>query len=255
MPSERDKMAVLIYFCTMWKLQLASRVSKYFQLFFSFFPTTATHNLEKFKALRIIFHNLALDRIEGPYVEFGVAHGNSLYGALLANSKTSFKPLGINLIGRRFIGFDTFEQFTSTLPEDNHSVWSGNKFSATFESVTRRFRKYQNVSLYKIDATLLEDNSNSGTHVDSVIHEEMVAVVLFDMDLMGPTYSALNWIEPKINLGTILIFDEYFGFRGDSTLGEAGAFSQFLTKHKNLEVRELLKYGSGGVVFQVSQSR
>ena len=72
-------------------LSVISYFSKHLQGVISLFPTTATHNLEKFKAFRIIFHNLALDCVLGPYLEFGVAYGNSMRGALIANRNTRFK--------------------------------------------------------------------------------------------------------------------------------------------------------------------
>ena len=200
-------------------LSVISYFSKHLQGVISLFPTTATHNLEKFKAFRIIFHNLALDCVLGPYLEFGVAYGNSMRGALIANRNTRFKALGIGNLERRFLGFDTFSGFES---------------------------------LIQVDVSTLYKNSDAGLNLERLVREDMIAVALFDMDLMAPTYSALKWIEPKIKSGTILVFDEFFGFRGDSKLGEAGAFNRFLNEHEDIEVREVMKYGTGGVVFQVS---
>ena len=74
---------------------MLSKLSSLYQYFATFIPTTASHNMAKLSALRVVFHNLALDKIEGPYVEFGVAYGNSLKSAIRANKKTSFKTLGI----------------------------------------------------------------------------------------------------------------------------------------------------------------
>jgi hypothetical protein len=230
-----------------------SKISSIYQYFVTLFPTTASHNIAKLNALRVIFHNLALDKVEGPYVEFGVAFGNSLNAALLANKKTAFKALGIPTIERKFFGFDTFKEFSSTSPEDEHKTWSGSLFSTNVKNVEKRFSKRKNVILLQTDVCSLATTTVDSLKLNNVILDQKVAVVMFDMDLKAPTLSALIWIEPKLMPGSILIFDEFFGFAGDSTLGEAGAFAEFSEKYSDIVFREVMRYGTGGVVFQVSQ--
>jgi hypothetical protein len=230
-----------------------SKFSSIYQFFVTLFPTTASHNIAKLNALRVIFHNLALDKVEGPYVEFGVAFGNSLNAAFLANKKTAFKALDIPTIERKFFGFDTFKEFSSTSPEDEHETWSGSLFSDNIKNVEKRFSKRKNVTLLQTDVCSLATTTVNSLKLNNVILDEKVAVVMFDMDLKAPTLSALIWIEPKLMPGSVLIFDEFFGFAGDSTLGEAGAFAEFTEKYSEIVFREVMRYGTGGVVFQVSQ--
>ena len=197
----------------------------------------------------MVFHTLALDNFEGAYVEFGVASGNSLQGALIAN-KTKFKSLNIKTIKRKFHGFDTFEKFTSKNDDDTHEIWSGDKFSFPYEEVKKRFINYQDVKLIKTDCSNLNHKEN-GLFLDEIIKED-IAIVLFDMDLKEPTLEALNWVKPKLKTGTILIFDELFGFLGQEELGENGALKEFREANKNIGFREFKKYGCGGVAFQIT---
>lgn len=209
--------------------------------------------MAKLSALRVVFHNLALDKVEGPYIEFGVAYGNSLKSALMANKKTTFEILGIPRIQRRFLGFDTFEGFASHDKDDQHETWKGELFSSTLSQVSKRFKGNKNVSLYKVDLCLINDIQNrSKFNIQELIPEQSVAVVLLDMDLKAPTLEALYWIEPKLVPGSVIIFDEFFGFAGNLSLGEAGAFYEFSEKFPDISFREVMRYGTGGVVFQIS---
>jgi hypothetical protein len=47
--------------------------------------------------------------------------------------------------------------------------------------------------------------------------------------------------------------DDYFSYKGDPDKGVAGAFAEFLKKNQNIEVRQLLTYGYGGVAYIVSR--
>jgi hypothetical protein len=232
---------------------MISKLSSFYQYFATIIPTTASHNIAKLNTLRIVFHNLALDKIEGPYVEFGVAYGNSLKSAIRANKKTSFKVLGISSLERRFLGFDTFEGFASHDLSDQHETWKGNLFSSTLAQVRKRFRRNKNVSLYKVDVCRINETQNRGIFdIQELVTEKSVAVVLLDMDLKAPTLEALHWIEPKLGQGSVVIFDEFFGFAGSDLLGEAGAFGEFSRTFPEISFREVMRYGTGGVVFQIS---
>jgi hypothetical protein len=243
----RDKIGI------MTSTLILSKISTIYQYFATLIPTTVSHNIAKLNAFRVVFHNLALDKVEGPYIEFGVAYGNSLKSAIRANKKTSFKILGIPNLERRFLGFDTFEGFQSDDAGDLHDTWDGTLFSSTFVRVSKRFKKKDNVKLFKIDVCSINQSHNAvDFNVNELVTEESVAVVLFDMDLKAPTLEALYWIESKLARGSIVIFDEFFGFAGDESLGESGAFQQFSRAFPELRFREVMRYGTGGVVFQVS---
>jgi hypothetical protein len=109
------------------------------------------------------------------------------------------------------------------------------------------------VSLYKVDVCRINETQNRDIFdIQEVVTEKSVAVVLLDMDLKAPTLEALNWIEPKLGQGSVVIFDEFFGFAGSDLLGEAGAFREFSRTFPEISFREVMRYGTGGVVFQIS---
>lgn len=58
-------------------------------LFWQSIPIPVIHNLQKATMLKKVFWQQNVDAVQGDYLEFGVAHGNSMKSALLASQKTS----------------------------------------------------------------------------------------------------------------------------------------------------------------------
>lgn len=219
-------------------------------------PPPVIHNLAKARMLKMVFWHLAVDQTLGCYVEFGVASGNSMRAAEIAERRSHSYSLGIQRVRRLMYGFDTFRDFASTSREDLHPAWSGSKFTQSKEFVERRFQRHTaRVKLYALDMTAVTDPQGSPLiSVDAYIPDETIAVALFDMDLGEPTFRALQWIEPKIRSGSMLIFDEFLAFGGDPNLGESGALTRFLARHTDISLRQFGQYGDGGVVYQVTRS-
>jgi hypothetical protein len=212
-------------------------------------PGPVIHNLEKARALKKIFWHLNVDGILGDYIEFGVAHGHSMRSAEIAEKSSHSKSMGITRVPRQLFGFDTFEKFIGDPDLDNHPTWEGESFNVPYESVKRRFIKSKNVHLFKLDVnTLISDLNHT---FDKFGLKSKAAVILFDMDLYGPTKSALFWVSGIIQQGTFLVFDEFFAFGGDQKKGEARALKEFLEAHTEFTVREFANYGSGGKIFVV----
>lgn len=215
-------------------------------------PAPVVHNLAKSMALKMAFWHLAIDQVQGAYVEFGVASGNSMRSAEIAERKTHSKSLGVGRVNRELVGFDTFESFSSGSQADLHSTWQGDNFSVPISRVERRFKKAKGrVSFHAIDCSKLGGSSGTYGSIDRYVQSEKLALVLLDMDLGDPTEKALVWIESKVQTGTIIIFDEFFAFRSDPSLGEARAWSKFLERNPRFSARMVKTYGDGGAVFQI----
>lgn len=222
---------------------------------FSLISAPVFHNLDKSRMLRLVFWHLAIDQVVGCYVEFGVASGNSMRSAELAEQKSFSKSLGVSKVERRLFGFDTFDDFKSTQASDLHPTWNGSNFSVSMARVERRFRRIRNrVQFHKVDASVINDSMKFSPISELLASEEAIAIALFDMDLAEPTYQALLWIRPLLVSGTIIIFDEFLGYKGDGSLGESSAWTKFLAINPEISYREYLKYGDGGVAFQIKIS-
>jgi len=97
---------------------------------------------------------------------------------------------------------------------------------------------------------LIGENGKFADSIDLGVAEK-AAVILFDMDLYEPTFSALCWSRQLMQTGTFLLFDEFFAFGGDSNKGEARALREFLNLNPEVSVREYASYGAGGKIFIV----
>jgi hypothetical protein len=181
--------------------------------------------------------------------------GHSMRAAEIAERSSHLNSLGIQRMHRKLIGFDTFSQFLSDNPIDNHMTWSGTAFNIPLKKVEHRFRKDlgKRIFLNQQDATKLVDNQGKVL----LDHENFgldgpIALLLLDMDLYEPTIAALRWSRSRIQSGTIIFSDEYFAFGGRTDRGEALAIKEFLQENPEISLRQFGFYGAGGAVFIVS---
>lgn len=214
-------------------------------------PALVLHNLEKAHAIKKIFWHLSVDQFEGCYIEFGVAHGNSMRSAEIAERTSESKVIGVKRIPRQLFGFDTFEGFVSHTADDMHPIWEGTMYTAPLKDIQRRFRRSNNVQFIKMDVTKLVKTGGSVIEAEEFGITEKAAIILLDMDLYEPTLSALRWSRQLLQTGTFLLLDEYFSFGGDSNKGESRALNEFLDENPDIRVRDYSSYGAGGKIFVV----
>jgi O-methyltransferase len=215
-------------------------------------PAPVIHNLQKAQTIKLLFWHCAVDQLTGNYLEFGVAHGHSMKSAVLAERFSFSKAIGVKKINRNLIGFDTFEKFISTSDLDAHETWVGDLFNLPLEKIQKRFRRYENVSFIKCDASSLSSSPTEFVSQASLGINGYSMIILFDMDLYAPTLSALRWAKQTMQQGTFLMFDEFFSFAGDFDRGESLALKEFLDENPSIRVRDVMSYGSGGKVFVVA---
>ena len=108
-----------------------------------------------------------------------------------------------------------------------------------------RFSKYKNVSLIKgyFEETVKDKN------VYELFENEKGAIIFIDCDLMNPSIIALNFIKPILQIGSIIILDDYWSYKANPSLGVAGAFNKFLNDNENIKVKRYFDYGIGGTSF------
>jgi hypothetical protein len=218
-------------------------------------PAPVLHNLGKASMIKKCFWHLNVDSIRGDYVEFGVAMGHSMRSAEIAERSCHLPSLGIEYIPRKLIGFDTFSSFNSNEEIDNHPTWTGTNFNLELSKIRRRFKRDvdDRIFLNQCDAgELVDDLGNVKISHDSTGLEDKIALLLLDMDLYGPTLGALKWCRPRLQVGTIIMLDEFFAFAGRKDRGECLALTHFLEEYPEVELRHFNFYGSGGSVYIVS---
>jgi O-methyltransferase len=172
------------------------------------------------------------EAVAGDIIEFGVFTGVSL--ALLAKA-ASFDPKGLT---RRIAGFDSFEGLPGS--SEQHPRWQPGDCStnhvwhpllavgdAVTPDVTRELFR-----MCALNEPVLHVGPFERTLPAAFPSEyPRIALAHFDCDLYESTRDALQAIAPALQDGTLLLFDDWFHFRGNPSKGEARAFGEFLASH------------------------
>jgi hypothetical protein len=198
------------------------------------------HNIGKIKLIKNIMWLCELEKIEGSYFEFGVYNGTSLFAAMKCHLNLKSN------IERKFYGFDSFDDgFKYFVEEDRHNFFKEGDFISSYNRVKKRFSNFNNVRLIKgyFEETVKDKN------VNEMFDNEKCAIIFIDCDLMNPSIIALEFIKPILQIGSIIILDDYWSYKANPTLGVAGAFNKFLNDNENIKVRRYFDYGIGGTSF------
>jgi len=191
-------------------------------------------------ALKKCVHFIRHDRIHGDYLEFGVFNGFSLKH--MYDLSIEFKLDDVDL---RIFGFDSFEGF----PEN--------------ESTSLKFKKGDMCGDYNKTLNLFPKNDlNSKVNIiKGFFHETLTpklkteknitkaSIINIDCDIFESTLQALNFSTSLIQIGTLIILDDWFCFKGNSKSGEQGAFNLWSQLNSySFKWVEFLRYGVHGKI-------
>jgi len=172
------------------------------------------------------------ERVPGDVVEFGVYTGIAL--ALFAQGH-AFDPKGMT---RRFVGFDSFEGLPPSA--DQHARWQPRDCAMNHSwhpmiPIGAPVRPAVTLDLFAacgLEPPALHAGpftETIGRVVPSTYPE--IALVHFDCDLYESTRDALALAAPALQDGAMLMFDDWFHYRGNPRKGQARAFAEFLDHH------------------------
>src|SRR5262249_27118414 len=131
---------------------------------------------------------IGLCEVDGLYAEFGVWKGDSI---------NSFARL---LNGRRIYGFDSFVG----LQED----WPGLGWAKGYFSVEG------NLPVVAPNVSLIKGFFDETLPIFLQTHSGAFSFVHIDCDTYNATRTVLKLIRERLRVGSIILFDEYFGYRG-----------------------------------------
>jgi len=172
------------------------------------------------------------ERIPGDVLEFGVFTGLSL--AILSQGH-AFDPKGMD---RRFVGFDSFAGLPSSA--DAHARWQPADCATNHGWHPRlpfgaRVTPEVTRDLFAA-CELPEPELHVGAFVDTIARvvpsrHPAIALAHLDCDLYESTRDALEASAPALQDGAMLMFDDWFHYRGNPRKGQSRAFSEFLSAH------------------------
>jgi O-methyltransferase len=184
---------------------------------------------------------IAPEKVEGDYLEFGVFAGASfirsyhmikdvfkahqkLHAGRTEDDAAEIKRIWDNM---RFFAFDSFQG----LPEPNGvdketNSFATGKYTCTENSFHENLVK-AGVPLCKvvIIAGWFEETCTEETIKKFAMKK--ASIIHVDCDLYASARTALEFVKPLLTDGTIIIFDDWYCFRGNPNLGEQRAFNEW----------------------------
>lgn len=199
-------------------------------------------------ALEEIAEYLHYAQLAGDYCEFGVSGGHTFIIAheLVARA---FPEM-------RFHAFDSFEGLPRPQGIDVQGAYTGafheGQFACALEAFTDRLRSLripeQSVSVHKgwFNRTLEKDQPSAAIGT--------VAVAWVDCDLYESTVPVLGFLAPRLQSGSVIVFDDWGCYRNQPNSGQQQACREWLEANPQLSLNPLLSYGWTGRVFTVTVS-
>ena len=204
------------------------------------------------------------NQVPGDYLEFGVFQGESFAAAYHSITGLREKHGTRGFLGGsnspeyqkwhserpRFIAFDSFEGLPD-VENHRHVDYKAGSYCCAEDDFRR------NIQNRKVD---MKDVIIVKGFYDKTLNEvtrkkyslTKASMVMIDCDLYESTVPVLNFLTDIVQQGTILIFDDWFRFKGNPRLGEQGAFNEWVKRNPHLELIEYWREGPQAVSFLVN---
>ncbi len=232
----------------------------------------AEESFEKeLKPVDLAARYICSEDIPGDYLEFGVFKGSSFIEAYHKIEHSTKEWSNINrayqaysdhrkaedFFGRvarrsiRYFAFDSFDGLPEPKGADKgHPLFCKGRYDCS-ERNFRRNLKNNGVNIKKViivpgfyDKTLTEG-------VKKLNGINAASIVMVDCDLYESAKMALDFVTSLVNDGTIIIFDDWFSFKGKPDFGEQKACREWLDKNPGISLVQYARWGMGQVSFIV----
>ena len=159
---------------------------------------------------------------EGDYAEFGVFRGASFIASYhLAQLEKQE--------GMKFYAFDTFSGLPKPRSTDTNFTWEENDFSCSLEEFKKNLKK-KGVDMNKVICI-------KGKYEDTLKYQHnprKLSFIHIDCDYYSSSKDVFNYIGKYLQEGTIILFDDWYCFKGSREKGVQKAFNEFLEENKNI---------------------
>lgn len=227
----------------------------------------------QYKPIYLAAEFVFAENIEGDYLEFGVFKGHSFIEAYHACEEAKKKWSSKNFNEKAFQNKEIFyKNFQEILIKKNIRYFAFDSFEGLPEINTNdtkhsRFHKGRFASSKDF---FLENCKNNGVDIKKIVSIEgfyekslteavkqqnqidAASIVMIDCDLYSSTKAVLNFITPLLQIGTILIFDDWFAYKGSPKEGEQKATKEWLHLNPNITLAEYARFGASQKSFIVN---
>jgi O-methyltransferase len=197
--------------------------------------TYARHITEERKYLFLCIARFAnVNRpIEGYYMEFGCFEANTM--------RLAYDTFH-HLFDWHYVGFDSFEGLPEIEAIDRQDAWQKGKLKTAEQNFIQICRRHG------LPANRLR--TVKGFYADSLTEElardmlpRKAAVIYVDCDLYVSTVPVLSFVTVFLQVGTIIVFDDWNCFDADPDRGERKAWREFCDLHPHLRFEPFVQTG------------
>ena len=201
------------------------------------------------------------NQVPGDYIEFGVWNGYSFGVAYREIIRQRAQHLSLGYSSPeydswaarrpRFFAFDSFEGIPDDSGVERMVDYEAGSYAATEHDFTNSIKaKGVDLSDVVLVKGWYEDTCTAETKREHGL--DRVAVAFIDCDLYESTVPVLDFLTELVQQGTILIFDDWFRFRGDPHSGEQRACREWLERNPQIELIEFWRQAPQAVSFIVN---
>ncbi len=215
---------------------------------------------------------LAGNQVEGDALEFGVFRGASL-AAIYGELEAVFNVVGSDLMvseghhsaedqrvlrriwdGMRFFAFDSFQGLPTISGVDAGApLFRRGKYTCDLPQ-TLALLAAAGVPLAKVVEVPGWYDETCTPQTRERLGLQRASIVHIDCDLHSSAARALEFITPLLQQGTILIFDDWFHFRGDPNRGEQLAFREWSSRLPEWRFAEFGREGAFRLSFVATRA-
>jgi O-methyltransferase len=185
------------------------------------------------------------NRVTGSYLEFGVWRGSTF-----AQFYHTFRRHRLQL---PMYAFDSFQGLpepggADTLP--GYEPFQAGQFGCSVTDFMSELRgRWVPESAYTVVAGFYEDTLRPELY--DKVNLDRAALVWIDCVLYESARAALEFIRPLLQDGTLIMFNDFYRFKGHPELGERRAFTEFRANNPDVFVTDYAKFSSVGQTFLI----
>ena len=201
---------------------------------------------DRFDFMTKAFSAISVNGIEGDYLEFGVAHGKTIWAAWRASRAVGLSP--------HLWAFDSFQGLPDPTSDTDlhHPSWHKGRYAVGQERFT--------ANLTSMGVTENDFTAIPGFFSESLMRERRgglpskVAMAYVDCDMYSSTVEVLDYLREIVQTGTIVAFDDWFCWSPSGRSGEQVALEELIAAHPELQFNAYVPIGWHGMSFFVTRS-
>ena len=206
---------------------------------------------------------ICTEQIVGDYLEFGVFKGDSFIDAYhkientikdWSSKERAYMAYSNKLLAEeafskiipmslRYFAFDSFQGLPQPQGIDcNHARFAKGRYDCNEKEFKRILHKNK-VNLNKVVTIPGYYNTSLLPEVKKRHQIKSASIIMIDCDLYESAKIVLDFITDLVIDGTVIIFDDWFSYRGNPNFGERRACQEWLNKNSNFSLTEFARWG------------